>query len=276
MVDFSLLGGQPNYLAIYKQSYDTSKQAAKDERVANALQTAGKDLATAESELIGLGAFDEASQLRAIRRDQARKKAAEAARLLDYGGAAAAAAEVGDVELADQYGARGRAAELGGLVASGDYAGARGKALASGDFDVASQIGKLDDAQRAKISERNDTFGSIAYSLAQVPYEKRRPAIQSILPQLKAQGFTDEEIAQVANADPTDENLKAVISQALSLKEAIDLAKPKLRTVGDGGVVFDDETGKPVFENKKTFAPPRASSSASPSSGLPPGYEPVR
>jgi hypothetical protein len=276
MPDFSLLE-TPNYLGLYKQSEATARLRAKEDRVQNALAGAGKDLAAAESELIGLGAFEEASQLRTIRTHQARKKAADAALALDYGGAAAAAAEGGDVGLAERYGAQGRARALGGKVAAGDLAGASAEAMAAGDFDLAASIGKLSDREMEKIQSRNSVLGAIAFQLQNVPYAARKGALQTAVAGLKGRGFSDEELARLGSADPTDENLAAFVGQALTLKEAIDLRKAERPIVLGNGAMLADQSGEVIARNAKTFAPVRAprGGGAAASSGLPPGYEPV-
>lgn len=258
MVDFSVLKA-PNYLELYQTSFDNGKARAKEGAVENVLKTSMGDLVSAEKDLLSMGAFDEAQKLRTIRLDQARQRAANAARNLNFDEAATAMAETGDVAGAQSMAQQGRARTLGQQVAGGDMAGARTSALQSGDFDMADAIGKLSDAEKVQAAERADTIAAIAQKLrASTPYEQRKAAIQSIAPALLQRRFSQEQVDGFVNADPTDANLDAAIASAMSLKESLAATKPQYRAVGDGGVVFDDTTGKPVFENKKNFAPPRA------------------
>lgn len=275
MVDFSVLKA-PNYLELYQKSFDTADSRAREDGVQNILKTSMGDLVGAEKELIAAGAFDEAAQLRTIRVDQARQRAARAAKALNFDEAASAMSEAGDVTGAEGMATKGRRATLGAQVATGDTAGAQGAALKAGDFDTAAAIDKMSESDRAEADERADTIAAIAQKLrASVPYEQRKAALASLAPSLLQRGFTQAQIDGFLNADPTDANLEAAVGSAMSLKEALEAAKPKLRTVGDGGVVFDDAKGAPVFENRKNFAPPRASSGGSAGAGLPPGYVPV-
>lgn len=272
MVDFSVLKA-PNYLELYQKSFDTGKARAREDGVQNILKTSMGDLVGAEKELIAAGAFDEAAQLRTIRVDQARQRAARAAKALNFDEAASAMSEAGDVGGAERFAQQGRSAALGGQVAEGDIAGARASALKAGDFDAAAAIDKMSDAERAQVAERTETVAAIAQKLrADVPYEQRKAALASLAPSLLQRGFSQEQVDGLVNADPTDANLDAAIGSAMSLKEAIAATKPELRTVGDGGVVFDDRAGRPVFENKKTFAPPRPTASSGGIPALPPDF----
>lgn len=268
MVDFSVLKS-PNYLDIYQTSFANGQKMERDKRVQNVLKDSAADLVGAEKELTALGAFDEVHQLRSIRLDKARQKAAQALGAGDYKGAASAAAEAGDADNAAAYTQQGRNVDLGKQIAGGDLAGARTAGLNAGNFDAVAVVEKMDDRQKAQAAERTDTIAAIAQKLrADVPYPQRKQAIQSLAPALLQRGFSQEQIDGFLNADPSDANLDAAIASAMSLKEALAATKPDQVVIGDGGVVFDKTSQKPVFENRKNFAPPKASAPAKPPAGF--------
>lgn len=253
MVDFSVLKA-PNYLELYQKSFDTGKARAREDGVQNVLKTSMGDLVGAEKDLIAMGAFDEASKLRTVRLDQARQRAANAAKALRFDEAATAMSEVGDVQAAQAFAQQGRTRATGAKVAAGDLAGARTDALSAGDFDVASEIGKLSDAERTQAAEQAETLAAIAERLrTSVPYEKRAETIRSIAPALAQRGIEREDLAALLDADLNDATLEALIASASGLKE--EFARSKPISVGDGGVVFDPVSRKPIFENRKNFAP---------------------
>lgn len=105
------------------------------------------------------------------------------------------------------------------MYAAGDTAGARTAAISGGDFDLAGEFGRLDEQQRATVREKNERLGRILFSVGQAPYEKRRGAIASATQELVDAGLPQDKIASF---DPTDDNLRPLIDQHLSLKELMD------------------------------------------------------
>lgn len=112
-------------------------------------------------------------------------------------------------------------ADAGAKYASGDHAGAQTAAAQAGDFDLAASIANMDEASRKAAHGRADVLASVGFSLRQLPYDQRRQRLMAMGDQFKDLGLTAE---QLAGFDPSDANIDAQVSQALSIKDQLDNA----------------------------------------------------
>lgn len=103
---------------------------------------------------------------------------------------------------------------------AGDYGGAQQAAIAEGQFDWASSLGRLDDTQRERALQEAQIGGEAARALRAVPAEQRPGALQGLMPALRAGGFSDEEIAAYS-ADLSDGVLDGLIGNADAIARVI-------------------------------------------------------
>lgn len=179
------LNDTPNYVDMFARAYQAGADQAKAKGVRNALSMAVTDPQGAQSALIQYGDFQGANALGQITAQQRALKTQQA--------------------VAPQ-------------IASGDYAGAAKTAAAGGAYDVASEIGKLDDQQRAHAAATADAVSKAAFGLAQLPQDQRAAGLQKIAPLLQQQGVTPDQIQQV---DLSDQGLATIAHQAMSVKDQI-------------------------------------------------------
>lgn len=111
-----------------------------------------------------------------------------------------------------------------GNMAGKDPRAAAAKALEVGQFDLAEQLGKLDEGQRKAARERAEDLGGFAATLAQQPYEARKAIIQQAAPILQELGFKPE---QITGFDPSDQALQALVASSTDLKTALEEANRK-------------------------------------------------
>lgn len=187
----------PNFANVFAQSALAGRQVAQQRARQSALAMYGTDPVGAESALLAAGDVDTANAL-------TQRRAAE-------------------TRLATEQATLQRRRDVGSKVASGDLTGARTQALESGDLDLVGEIGKLDDAARKRVEESNAKIGGVAYNLMQIKDPAEREQIgKAAVGQLVQQGVLTEE--QAAQVDLSDQSLQGYVSQALSLKDAIDRA----------------------------------------------------
>jgi hypothetical protein len=114
-----------------------------------------------------------------------------------------------DAALAKAAEKEARLSTIGGMAAGGDVAGAQRTALEAGDFDAYKQLAALGDDQRKAVSAKYAAAAPVALAAAQYPMAVRRNVIMAAAPQLKAAGWTDEEIA---GFDPNDANIQGLVA----------------------------------------------------------------
>lgn len=137
------------------------------------------------------------------------------------------------------------AGEAQNALMSGDREGAMRFAQRTGDAGVMSglqeQIAQMDEAQRQQARERANAFGQVGASLLQVPYEQRRSALMSpqVQQQLSAYGIDAQQMAQF---DPTDENLYAVLAPVAEISDL--LSRTESYTLGANDTRVDGVSGR--------------------------------
>lgn len=108
-----------------------------------------------------------------------------------------------------------------GHMARTDPRGAQKKAVEVGQFDLAAEMGKLDESQRKAARENAEDLGGFASGLLSVPYEQRKGVIAQARPILIQKGFTEQ---QIDAFDPSDQGLQALVTSAMDLKTALEEA----------------------------------------------------
>lgn len=127
-----------------------------------------------------------------------------------------AAGQLEDRQLATQT--REARTKAAGQYTSGDIKGAQSTAAAAGDFDLLKQFRDMTKEQLEENKRINDTGISVSLTLKKVPPEQRQAQLQVMAPQLRAQGFTDEQIAAI----PTDDvAIDAGVGLAMKAAEII-------------------------------------------------------
>jgi len=127
-----------------------------------------------------------------------------------------------------------RRQNIGAQVASGDTRGATNEALQGGDFQTANAVqawaANASEQERAAAGRRSVALARAAASLKTVPYEGRRGALATMIPQLQAEGITPE---QIEAFDPTDEAIGGVINNARTLDQILESQRPIKASAGD-------------------------------------------
>lgn len=131
-----------------------------------------------------------------------------------------------------------RRAQIGGMAAQGDFAGASKAALEAGDFDIHQLVAGLDAEQKKAARERNREFATLALSVANKPYEARRAILEASAPFFANMGLDPQQVAQF---DPTDENIDSVLQTAQGFEEALKRYDKQNEpfTLGEDQVRFD-------------------------------------
>jgi hypothetical protein len=98
-----------------------------------------------------------------------------------------------------------------------------GKLLAAGvSLDDATHfvgmVGTMTKQQAAAADDSSSALASVGQAAAKLPYEQRKPYIQSQASYLSRHGVSADE---VNNFDPTDQNLQSETTKALGVKDAI-------------------------------------------------------
>ena len=127
---------------------------------------------------------------------------------------------------------RERRTALGELYTQ-DPAGAREEAVAAGDFDLAEQFGKLDEAQQKRSADFWGKAGALAFKLKQSPTSEARTALwQQARPLLEQMGAPAEMLDRI---DPlNDTQLDAAIATSQKIGDLIAQSQPKEFNVGPG------------------------------------------
>lgn len=125
--------------------------------------------------------------------------------------------------------------------AAGDVKGAITALAPTGDLNSISalqdQVRQMTDDQRKVAAEHADILAAVGHGLLSTPYADRKAAFASMTPILEARGISASELA---GFDPSDDNIQALQSSALSLKDVLareDKANEPL-VVPEGGQVF--------------------------------------
>jgi hypothetical protein len=95
---------------------------------------------------------------------------------------------------------------------------------------------KMDKAQVDHFNQNNGQIMQIMGSLTQLPAANRKAAIQQSAPELQKLGYTPE---QLANFDPSDENLRSEMARHMDASKVAEFVKPDLMTVAPGNSVID-------------------------------------
>lgn len=122
------------------------------------------------------------------------------------------------------------------VAQGGNYRQAQQAAIAGGDFDLARQLGALDDDQRKRAAGEAEAIGRVAQALTTVPVAQRQQELQRFLPMLQAQGITPDEIA---GADLSDHGLNRYVSLAQSINDQIAAARPSYQVIPEGGTLVN-------------------------------------
>lgn len=141
---------------------------------------------------------------------------------------------------------RERRTALGELYTR-DSEGAREEAVAAGDFDLAEQFSKLDEAQQKRSADFWGKAGALAFKLKQSPTPEARTALwQQARPLLEQMGAPAEMLDRF---DPlNDTQLDAAIATSQKLSDLIAQSRVDWQSVpGEGGSAFAvDYFGRPV------------------------------
>jgi len=193
------------------------------------------DTTGAAQRLMTDGFFNEATTLTNVsmtnQRADARRKAGAAAGKGDWGGASQTLLGAGELDdgLAAETQGRNRAA---GSLWQDDPKAAAALLASGGDMDGAGRLidwsQRASEAERAEALCRSKVMAPILHNLQGVPYEQRRPLIQSQAAALGGAGFSPE---QVAGFDPTDQNIRSLIDSTLGMEKLLGTFSQ--REVGD-------------------------------------------
>lgn len=132
-------------------------------------------------------------------------------------------------------------------AASGDFTGAAAQAFSLGDYDALKYVSGLQAHQQEQVAKEADVIGRLATSMLGVPQAERARTFAAIAPQLKSQGFSDDELTGV---NLTDDGLRAYIALATDTKTA--LANHQKATqpieVSAGATLFDPVSRQPIYQ----------------------------
>ena len=134
---------------------------------------------------------------------------------------------------------------VGAYFSNPDLAAARQQALQGGEIDVAEQIGKMDDAQKAKVVSFHKAAAPYAYQLSQMPPGPERAAyFEQVKPLLASEGA---DAATLNSFDPNnDAQLKAFIAQGQTVEQMVNSGKIEWHQQGESPSFATDAQGHPV------------------------------
>ena len=118
-------------------------------------------------------------------------------------------------DLASGYANAFRAGRGLARQAAQDNAFRAGQAPSAAPPTLAEQVADLSPQARSLAAQRAEILGAVGQGLAGRPYVERRALLAHLAPRLATQGLP---AAAVADFDPTDDNLAAVIDQAAQLR----------------------------------------------------------
>lgn len=112
----------------------------------------------------------------------------------------------------------------GAKVAAGDYKGAAAGAAQAGQFDLASQIGGMQDHQLAAAAKSAEQLASYASTLGAASPDPavRKQVLLADKASLVAKGIDP---ATIDNFEPTDDNIGRVVNDALGVKGQVEKAQ---------------------------------------------------
>lgn len=199
-VDFSPLLKQQDPIGAYVGGLQTGRALGKQ----NALLSAMQNYDPANSgptiqALIKSGNVDQAGALSQIQYQQQQRALLGAGLNAFLGGGAGAPAAPATA-----------AAPAAALPTPGDATPAAAPSL--------PHPSQLNPDQQAHALQTADTFDQLGLQLSQLPYEQRKAALAQETPALVARGLPAD---QIANFDPTDENIAAVHGQIAQLRSQI-------------------------------------------------------
>lgn len=152
-------------------------------------------------------------------------------------------------------------------------------AVQTGDSETIRAAGEIQNQELSLAAKRADGIAGLAQSLKTLPYEQRKAQIAQMGPQLEAHGLT---LAQLADYDPTDQNLDVSVHAAMTAKDQLAAAdkdrdyglqvrkqdfeesKPRLEKVGPGEKLFDVSGGAGAPTPAPTGTGPRSTRNNNP------------
>lgn len=133
---------------------------------------------------------------------------------------------------------------VGAYFTNPDRAAAKQSALQSGEVDIAKQIDALGDDEKKAAAGRFKAAAPVAYQALKLPYEQRKAYLQTVRPELEANGWTPQ---QIDAFDPSDQALTGVVHTNLTLEQAMNRDEISYKEVGPGArLVPFDSMGRPI------------------------------
>jgi hypothetical protein len=126
-----------------------------------------------------------------------------------------------------------------------DPKGARDTAIASGRFDLAEQLNKLNPNDGKKLADFYKVAAPLAYKMRQMADPDQRRAFFEQAKPILAQNGADPNT--LASFDPTnDTQLDAFIAQGQSVNDLISQGKVAWHPIGEAGLFATDSMGRPI------------------------------
>lgn len=116
---------------------------------------------------------------------------------------------------------------------------------------VQQYFNTLDERGRKREEAKWKAAAPILVRMKQMPYEQRRQFLQSAAPVLMGNGWSSEELSSF---DPTDQNVEAISSAAMTVNEVVDSQKIDWHPIGENGSFATDQLGNPTGSGNP-FAP---------------------
>jgi hypothetical protein len=138
----------------------------------------------------------------------------------------------------------------GGNPSSADL-GALARVNPEAAFKVKQYFDGLGEDQRKMEAAKYKAAGPLLVQMQQMPYEQRRAFIQAAAPALQASGWTQQELQSF---DPTDQNVKALSTAAMTVDQVISSNKIDWHSIGENGSFATDSMGNPTGSGNP-FAP---------------------
>lgn len=152
---------------------------------------------------------------------------------------------------------------LGGQPGAHPDLGALARVNPQSAFQVKRYLDGLDDDSRKREADKYKAAAPLLLRVKQMPYEQRQAFIQSAAPALMANGWTQQELQSF---DPTDQNVDALSSAAMTISEVVDNNRLHWNQIGENGSFATDNMGNPVGSGNP-FAPQQQKPQAQPQSG---------
>lgn len=207
-IDWSLIGQPVDIGARFQAGYDRGQQARKERQIDGALAALVQDPSNVEAQNALAG--------------------------LDRGYAS---------NLIEQREQAAHKQQIGRILTNPDFNAARGQAREMGDVDLLKQIDGLEAGRKKQLADMYKAAAPVAYQALKLPYEQRRQYIESVRPELTANGWSDDQINQF---DPTDEGLTALVHSNMTLEQAMGRDEIKWHQAGEQPSFATDATGRPI------------------------------